>query len=67
MRNYGKFTSVWDRIMGSYQDPDRIDFGWEKQKERQDKFKKLNDYYGKIVKDKSSRNKKRKTTEWKNF
>lgn len=27
-KNYGKFTSVWDRLMGSYEDPDRIDFGW---------------------------------------
>ena len=28
MRNYGKFTSVWDRLMNTYWDPDRIDFGW---------------------------------------
>lgn len=29
MMNYGKFTSVWDRMMGSYEDPDRINFGWK--------------------------------------
>jgi len=28
LKNYGKFTSVMDRLMGSYADPDRIDFGW---------------------------------------
>ena len=28
MKNFGKFTSIWDRIMGSYEDPDRIEFGW---------------------------------------
>ena len=27
-KNYGKFTSVWDRLMGSYEDPDRINYGW---------------------------------------
>lgn len=27
-RNYGKFTSVWDRLMGTYEDPDRIYYGW---------------------------------------
>lgn len=26
--NFGKFTTVWDRLMGSYQDPDRIYLGW---------------------------------------
>ena len=28
-KNYGKFTSVWDRMMGTYDDPDRIDFGFK--------------------------------------
>ena len=30
-RNYGKFTTIWDRMMGSYEDPDRINFGWKHQ------------------------------------
>jgi len=38
-RNYGKFTSVWDRLMGSYADPDRIDYGYE----RSQNFLKLKD------------------------
>lgn len=29
MTNYGKFTTIWDRIGNTYWDPDRIDFGWE--------------------------------------
>eukprot|EP00359_Climacostomum_virens_P008989 CAMPEP_0204910730 /NCGR_PEP_ID=MMETSP1397-20131031/9194_1 /ASSEMBLY_ACC=CAM_ASM_000891 /TAXON_ID=49980 /ORGANISM="Climacostomum Climacostomum virens, Strain Stock W-24" /LENGTH=98 /DNA_ID=CAMNT_0052080991 /DNA_START=614 /DNA_END=907 /DNA_ORIENTATION=- len=28
-KNYGKFTSIWDRMMGTYEDPDRIYFGWQ--------------------------------------
>jgi len=32
LRNYGKFTSVMDRIMGSYEDASRIDHGWERNK-----------------------------------
>ena len=27
-RNYGKFTSIMDRLMGTYDDPKRIDYGW---------------------------------------
>ena len=31
-KNYGKFTSIWDRIMGTYDDPDRVFFGWRSEK-----------------------------------
>lgn len=29
LKNFGKFTTIWDRMMGSYEDPDRINFGWK--------------------------------------
>ena len=42
-KNYGKFTTVWDRLMGTYDDPDRISFGWNagSRVEFFDKFNKL--------------------------
>jgi len=30
LKNYGKFTSVMDRLLGTYEDPDRIDYGWKR-------------------------------------
>lgn len=29
LKNYGLMTSVWDRIMGTYEDPDKIYFGYK--------------------------------------
>lgn len=29
-RNYGKAFSVMDRLMGTYEDPDRLDYGWKR-------------------------------------
>ncbi len=26
--NLGHMTTVWDRIMGTYEDPEYVDFGW---------------------------------------
>ena len=34
LKNFGKFTTVWDRMMGSYEDPDRIHYGWAGQNKR---------------------------------
>lgn len=42
MRNYGKFTSVWDRLMGTYADPDRIYYGYERDEKTKDFFKSIN-------------------------
>jgi lathosterol oxidase len=42
-RNYGKFTSIWDRMMGSYEDPDRISYGW-KSENKEKFFKPFNDF-----------------------
>lgn len=41
-RNYGKFTSFWDRTMGTYDDPDRIYFGYEREEKTKEIFKKIN-------------------------
>lgn len=41
-RNYGKFTSVWDRLMGTYDDPDRIYFGYERDEQTKGFFKRIN-------------------------
>ncbi|CAK73092.1 unnamed protein product (macronuclear) [Paramecium tetraurelia] len=49
MKNIGKFTSVWDRIMGTYEEPDRINFGWNNQQNQLDKLKKVNDLYESIL------------------
>ncbi|EAR82313.2 C-5 sterol desaturase (macronuclear) [Tetrahymena thermophila SB210] len=54
MTNYGKFTSVWDRICQTYWDPDRVYFGWDEWKQRKGIFSKFNSFYSKIVPDKSS-------------
>lgn len=54
MTNYGKFTSVWDRMMGTYWDPDRINYGWKDQDVRINKFEKINNLYNKIVGDHST-------------
>ena len=54
MTNYGKFTTIWDRIMGSYWDPDRINYGWSEQEVRLRKFEAFNELYNKICKDTSS-------------
>jgi len=51
MTNYGKFTTVWDRIGNTYWDPDRIDYGWVDWKERIAEFIPFNNWYGKVVKD----------------
>ena len=52
--NYGKFTTVQDRIEYTYQDPDRINFGWVDQKERIAAFIPFNNWYGRLVKDKNT-------------
>jgi lathosterol oxidase len=41
-RNYGKFTSVWDRLAGTYMDPDKIDYGWKRNQEFTKFFEKIN-------------------------
>ncbi|CAD8087302.1 unnamed protein product [Paramecium sonneborni] len=49
MKNFGKFTSIWDRIMGTYEEPDRINFGWKQQQQQLNKLKKVNDFYESIL------------------
>jgi len=44
-RNYGKFTSVWDRLAGTYSDPEKIDFGWQ----RNEKLKNVFTYLNKLI------------------
>lgn len=47
-RNYGKFTTIWDRLAGTYSDPDRIDYGFVRSESVKKFFIKLNnaiDYY----------------------
>jgi len=38
MKNYGLFTSIWDRIMNTYEDPDHIYFGYKDAKVHQTKI-----------------------------
>ena len=57
-RNYGKFTSVWDRLMGTYDDPDRIYFGYERDENTKEIFKKINRVIERLVPDKTPRTKK---------
>jgi lathosterol oxidase len=50
-RNYGKFTTVWDRLAGTYSDPDRIDFGWKRNQISVKIFKYINYYVDKFIPD----------------
>lgn len=54
-KNYGKFTSIWDRYMGSYMDPDRIDFGFENP--RKDTFKEINQTLKEVISKKTNKKK----------
>ena len=54
MSNYGKFTSVWDRIMSTYWDPDRIEYGMEGWEEKKKAFLKVNQAFDVVCKDKST-------------
>ena len=47
-KNYGKFTTVWDRLMGSYEDPDRINYGW-KSESRLNYFNNFNNLLSKYL------------------
>ena len=67
LRNYGKFTTVCDRLFGSYDDPDRIYFGYEKNEEDKLFYKKINEWIDRYIPDRTSekdkmltRNKKKK-------
>lgn len=59
-RNYGKAFSVMDRLMGTYDDPDRLDYGWK----RDDKIFRicqwLNGYVEKYIPDRTKKPKKLK-------
>jgi lathosterol oxidase len=50
LRNFGKFTSIWDRISGTYADPDKVDFGWVR---NQSIFKKINILVEVLIPDKT--------------
>ena len=50
-RNLGKFTSIWDRLAGTYADPDRIDYGWKRDERYVNFFKKINWYIDKYIPD----------------
>jgi len=50
-RNYGKLFTVWDRIMGSYEDPDRIDYGFVRSKGLLKFFDRINSIYDSIIPD----------------
>jgi lathosterol oxidase len=52
-RNYGKFTSVWDRLAGTYEDPDRIDYGWIRSEKVKNFFKRINFYIDKYIPDRT--------------
>jgi len=52
-RNYGKFTSVWDRLMGTYADPDRVYFGYVRNEDTKELFKKINRVIDWVVPDKT--------------
>jgi lathosterol oxidase len=54
-RNYGKFTTVCDRIFGSYEDPDRIDLGWIRSEKTKRVFKRINEVIEKIIPDRTKR------------
>lgn len=54
-RNYGKFTSIWDRLAGTYSDPDRINYGWERNENTSQFFKKINSYIDKYIPDRTKR------------
>ena len=49
-RNYGKFTTIWDRMMGSYEDPDRINYGW-KSKRLEIFFQPFNSFLSRVFDD----------------
>lgn len=63
LRNFGKFTTVWDRLMGTYDDPDRVDFGWKRNKKLMTFFSSINYYIDKFIPDRTA---KRKNYEKKN-
>lgn len=52
-RNYGKLTTVWDRMMGTYEDPDRIYFGYERDDKTKNFFRKINKIIDILVPDRT--------------
>jgi len=54
-RNYGKFTSVWDRLAGTYSDPDRINYGWQRNQKVKNFFDHLNEIIDKYIPDRTPR------------
>lgn len=57
-RNYGKFTSIWDRLAGTYSDPGRIDYGWIRNESTIRFFDKINYYIDKCIPDRTKKSKK---------
>lgn len=54
-RNYGKFTTVCDRLFGSYEDPDRIDFGWIRDEKTKKVFSKINQVIDRAIPDRTKK------------
>lgn len=62
-RNYGKFTAFWDRLAGTYSDPDRLDYGWIRSKSTVEFFNKLNEFIDKYIPDKTEKERNNKKKE----
>jgi lathosterol oxidase len=52
-RNYGKFTTIWDRLLGTYQDPDILEYGWMRSERVKNIFTNINFYIDKFIPDRT--------------